>query len=427
MRKALIFLSLLFVFLGGCNFRIANTAAGGTQALDEGASPVPVRASKSDLGIGLWQVQNRFWVSAYMGSWEGSKPSLRWQVEERIALPSATNWHLLPSRDKDQIWMISEDDEGWTFWTWDLQTSEMVKMFYLEPNLGAPLFDTTWRPKEGAVVIENDAKSDAPCWRLLNVRSGQIRDLICAQGDNAVLYGKDVSFPLGWADEYTLYGLRWGIVTTPQSVVGPNVRPTGQWEIVLLDIRTKQVQRLPLPEMPSSYRQPLVKLTARIYHAEGGKVEFTALASKPSAKECSTFVAVGQWDVEKRGWSDEPLTRCLDYPVIDTFMVDGYRMWMVPGESAPLGHKILVERQGKVINQITSLASLYWSDWRGTDQPQKGARGVWFKERETRAFSVEGLCLLLLPEETTQQISLPTFSDSTSSGEELLDFVVIGQ
>ena len=210
------------------------------------------------------------------------------------------------------------------------------------------------------VVIENAANSDAPCWRLLNVRSGRIRDMVCAQGDSAMLYGKDVAFPLGWADEHTLYGLHWGTVTTTQAAIGPNVRPTGQWEIMLLDVRTRQIQRLPLPEMPLSYRRPLAALTARAYRARDGEIEFTALASNPSDQGCPTFVAAGRWDTGKKGWQGEPLTRCLAYPASDTFVIEGYRMWMVPGETMPLGHKILIERTGRIIQEITSRSSLYW-------------------------------------------------------------------
>lgn len=429
MRRALAFLLLVFVvFLGGCHPGNLNTTPTSTQALHKEVSPAPVRASESDWGIGLWKAQGRSWLAAYRGTWEGSKPAFRWEMEKKVALPSATNWDLLPSKGKDQIWMISESDEGWTFWTWDLQTSEMVKMFYLEPNLGAPLFDTTWRPKEGVVVIEDETNSNAPCWRLLNARSGKIRDLVCAQGDNAILYGKDIAFPLGWADEHTLYGLHWGIVTTtPQSALGPNVRPTGQWEIVLLDIHTKQVQLLPLPEMPSSYRQPLATLTAHAYRSKGGEVEFAALASNPNDKECSTFVAVGQWHMGKKGWRAKPYTRCLPYPVSDTFVIDDYRMWIQPAATVPLGYKILIEREGRIVQEITSHSSLHWGYWQGADQPQRGQRGIWFKERDAEGVSVKGLYLFLLPEETTQQIPLPTPPNSASSGGALLDFFVMGQ
>lgn len=111
----------------------------------------------------------------------------------------------------------------------------------------------------------------------------------------------------------------------------------------------------------------------------------------------------------------------------DTFVIDDYRMWIQPAETVPLGYKILIEREGRIVQEITSHSSLYWWYWQGADQPQRGQRGIWFKERDAEGVSVKGLYLFLLPEETTQQIPLPTPPNSVSSGGALLDFFVIGQ
>lgn len=431
MKKIFIFLflSLALFLLGGCAAK-ATTPTTPPQAERPTPSPAtatPTKATASPSGpaesVALWRAKGRF----FLGIYRHNDQPLRWETLASLTLPEATNWYLAPANSDDTIWLLSENEEGWTFWTLNLQTRKLTKVFHLKRNAGGPLWETTWRGDEASVVLQDDANAKAPCWRMLNVRTGQIQDLMCATGKNAVLSGKNTAFPLGWLDDHTLYGLHWGIVTTPPTPTAPNVHATGKWSLLLWDTRTKHLQELALPELPSSYRHPDV-LTARVQRGGAQEVTIIALASDPAeAPQCPTFVATTTWDTAHHAQGAKPSARCLHFPVMDTFSTGKTRLWMVPDSAKFLGRGLVVEQNGEVVFRLTLPAFWHWGrPWEGTNRPQAWRKGLVLKTFKMNTAASLGALYWLPPEGgKMRQIPFPNAPQDAMPNAERVDFLIV--
>ncbi len=429
MKKILLFLSLALFLLSGC---IAKATPPTTPPQAERSTPSPATATPTKPNtppsgpaesVALWRANGRF----FLGLYSSSDQPLRWETLASLALPKATNWYLPPSNSGDALWLLSENEEGWTFWTLNLQTRKLTKVFRLKQARGAPLWGSTWRGDEASVVLQDDANADAPCWRMLNARAGQTQDLMCATGKNAILSGKSTAFPLGWLDDHTLYGLHWEIATTPPTPTAPNVHTTGKWSLLLWDTRTKQLQELALPELPSSYHHPDV-LTARVQRTGAQEVAIIALASDPAeAPQCPTFVATAPWNATHHTQGAKPSARCLHFPVMDTFSTGNVRLWMVPDSAQFFGRGIVVEQNGEVVFRLTLPAFWHWGwPWEGANRPQAWRKGLVLKTFKMNPDTSLGALYWLPPEGgEMRQIPFPNAPQEAMPNAERVDFLIV--
>ena len=375
-------------------------------------APTPLAPSSLPSWVGLWRLpKGQFFLISYRGP--QTPQGKVWEEAGRLRLPQADSWDLLPASAVDSLWLQATRPSGWTYWRVNVADLHLKGGFSLSSKEGTPLDETSWRP-EGITVVLQTAPSEPPCWKVWRLGRAFPSDSTCA--DTPSLLGGKVSWPLGWLDGQNLFGLRAEVTQVTPTVAGaPNLRPTGQWEILLVDATTGHVRVAPLPPMPIGHRHPLSVLTAHVRRLALGKAKIIAVASDPHDSSCPTWMVSGVWDAKAHSWEHEPKTQCVPLPVLRFYPLPDALLWLRGSENRPDTGTLLLQRAQRTVEQpLSAEKGAFWAWWAGSTSPREWQDGVLLSEQRETAQGLVIVALYWLPlngHASPRRLALPPAPD----------------